>query len=80
VRNLGGLTIQVDNADKILSDLTQFITSKLGGLTIQVDNADKILSDLTQFITSKGRKIKSISVRKPTLEDVFIKLTGREIR
>ncbi len=52
----------------------------LGGLALQVENADQILPDLTQFIGSKGGKIKNISVRKPTLEDVFIKLTGREIR
>jgi ABC-2 type transport system ATP-binding protein len=52
----------------------------LGGLSLQVDNADESLSNLTQFIRLKGGKIKNISVRKPTLEEVFIKLTGREIR
>lgn len=77
----GGDIIKIDvegaNIEEEISKLDY--VRNLGGLTLQVDNADEVLSDLTQFIASKG-KIKNISVRKPTLEDVFIKLTGREIR
>ncbi len=35
---------------------------------------------LPAFIRSFGPTLTSISVRRPTLEDVFIDLTGHEIR
>ena len=49
-------------------------------LSIQVESADRSLIEISQYIIGKGGKIRTVSVRKPTLEDVFIKLTGRTIR
>jgi ABC-type multidrug transport system ATPase subunit len=49
-------------------------------LSIQVESADRSLIEISQYIIGKGGKIRAVSVRKPTLEDVFIKLTGRMIR
>ena len=46
-------------------------------LTFEVSNGEKFLPI---FIKEFGVKIISISLRRPTLEDVFLKLTGREIR
>ncbi|MCK4863087.1 MAG: ATP-binding cassette domain-containing protein [Dehalococcoidales bacterium] len=46
-------------------------------LTFKVDNGEEFLP---VFIKESGIKIASISLRRPTLEDVFLKLTGREIR
>jgi ABC-2 type transport system ATP-binding protein len=46
-------------------------------LTFNVDNGEEFLP---VFIREFGVKIGSISLRRPTLEDVFLKLTGREIR
>jgi ABC-2 type transport system ATP-binding protein len=46
-------------------------------LTFEVSNGEKFLPT---FIREFGTKIISISLRRPTLEDVFLKLTGREIR
>jgi ABC-2 type transport system ATP-binding protein len=46
-------------------------------LTFNVDNGEEFLP---VFIKESGLKITSISLRRPTLEDVFLKLTGREIR
>ena len=46
-------------------------------LTFEVSNGEKFLPI---FIKEFGIKIISISLRRPTLEDVFLKLTGREIR
>jgi ABC-type uncharacterized transport system ATPase subunit len=48
-------------------------------LSIQVESADRSLIEISQYIIGKGG-IRTVSVRKPTLEDVFIKLTGRMIR
>jgi ABC-2 type transport system ATP-binding protein len=46
-------------------------------LTFPVDNGEEFLP---VFIKESGIKVVSISLRHPTLEDVFLKLTGREIR
>ena len=46
-------------------------------LTFTVSNGEEFLP---VFIKESGIKITSISLRRPTLEDVFLKLTGREIR
>jgi ABC-2 type transport system ATP-binding protein len=46
-------------------------------LTFSVENGEEFLP---AFIKDFGVNIASISLRHPTLEDVFLKLTGREIR
>ena len=48
-----------------------------GELTFEVANGEKFLPT---FAKEFGTRIISISLRRPTLEDVFLKLTGREIR
>jgi len=49
-----------------------------GYLTVHVENADKNLFQLMKSICDE--KIGSMTVRKPSLEDVFLKHTGRTIR
>lgn len=46
-------------------------------LVFDVDNGEEFLPG---FINESGIKITSISVRHPTLEDVFLEITGHEIR
>jgi ABC-2 type transport system ATP-binding protein len=46
-------------------------------LTFEVVNGEEFLPTFTKEF---GTRIISISLRRPTLEDVFLKLTGREIR
>jgi len=47
------------------------------GLTFEIDNGEEFIPT---FIKGFGTKILSISLRRPSLDDVFLKLTGREIR
>jgi ABC-2 type transport system ATP-binding protein len=47
------------------------------GLTFEVANGEEFIPG---FIKEFGIKILSISLRRPTLDDVFLKLTGRELR
>ena len=47
------------------------------GLTFEVTNGEEFLP---AFIKEFGTKILSVSLRRPSLDDVFLKLTGREIR
>ncbi len=48
-----------------------------GGLTFAVDNGEEFLPD---FIKELGTRILSVNLRRPSLDDAFLKLTGREIR
>jgi len=47
------------------------------GLTFEVTNGEAFIPD---FIRDFNTRILSISLRRPTLDDVFLKLTGRDLR
>jgi len=47
------------------------------GLTLEVANGEEFLP---AFIKELGTEILSVNLRRPSLDDVFLKLTGREIR
>lgn len=44
-----------------------------------VDDAEKRLEKMIKLLLSKNYHIKSINIREPSLEDVFLKLTGVEL-
>ncbi|MEK6758346.1 MAG: ATP-binding cassette domain-containing protein [Deltaproteobacteria bacterium] len=48
-----------------------------GGLALTVESGDKFIPRLFEGL---GQSIVSVNLKKPSLEDVFINLTGREIR
>jgi ABC-2 type transport system ATP-binding protein len=50
------------------------------GLRLLSPTSDAILGQVVSLITSKKVRIDSLNVVQPTLEDVFIKLTGRTLR
>lgn len=47
------------------------------GLTIEVENGEEFIP---KFVSNLRTEIISLNLRRPTLNDVFLKLTGREIR
>jgi ABC-2 type transport system ATP-binding protein len=47
---------------------------------IEVKEGDQFVPELVTLLAANGVQATSISVRQPTLEDVFIKHTGRDIR
>ncbi len=49
-------------------------------LTLGVEKGDEKIPLIIEIAQKKDIKIKSISVRKPTLDDVFLAYTGRNIR
>jgi len=49
-------------------------------LTFGVEKGDEKIPIIIEIAQKEGIKIKSISVRKPTLDDVFLSFTGRTIR
>jgi ABC-2 type transport system ATP-binding protein len=49
-------------------------------LTLGVEKGEEKIPVIIEIAQSLGIKIKSISVRKPTLDDVFLSFTGRTLR
>ncbi|MFH1820902.1 MAG: ATP-binding cassette domain-containing protein [Methanobacteriota archaeon] len=49
-------------------------------LQLQVVNGGKAIPKIIDIIKSKGGQVQEVSLKRPSLEDVFIKYTGRKIR
>jgi ABC-2 type transport system ATP-binding protein len=47
------------------------------GIHLEIENSEEFIPE---FITSFSTRINAINLRRPTLDDVFLKLTGHEIR
>lgn len=51
-----------------------------GRLLLEVQGADRFVPRLLGELAANGLSVETLNVRRPTLEDVFLKLTGRTIR
>jgi ABC-2 type transport system ATP-binding protein len=51
-----------------------------GRLVLTVDSPERALSEIFRQATAGGIAIKSVNIHQPTLNDVFLKFTGRELR
>ena len=51
-----------------------------GAVSIRVEQGEKRILDLMDVARSKGLEILSVTMHKPTLDDVFLHFTGRNIR
>jgi ABC-2 type transport system ATP-binding protein len=49
-------------------------------LTVKTANPAKTIADLLKWIDSEGLQLTDIHLKRPTLEDVFIELTGKRLR
>jgi len=49
-------------------------------ITLYGENADMLIADIIAKLTSNGGRIESVDVKKPNLEAVFLKLTGKALR
>lgn len=85
-KTIGGDMITVkspDYSDKLsgLKDpWIENIEKYEGFFTIALENAEEHLTEIIETLIRSGIKINSVSVHKPTLEDVFLHYTGRKIR
>ena len=50
------------------------------GLTLYSSKPARTLPDLLRWVDSSGVELEDIQLKKPTLEDVFIELTGKRLR
>ncbi len=51
-----------------------------GQVTISLKNAEQHVSTIVTLLNRNNIVIESISIHKPTLEDVFLSFTGKTIR
>jgi len=51
-----------------------------GGLELHVRDADRLLARVVAAAESGGFEVADLSVAEPSLETVFINLTGRDLR
>jgi len=84
---LGGdlISIETENNDKLLlllagADWTGKPKIHDGQVSITVTEGESKIPELIRLTEGAGINIKSVTLKKPTLEDVFIHHTGRTIR
>lgn len=70
------------DANKTLEDVAESVTPSEDGLrlTVHVSDPDSAVPELVTKLHLAGAAVRSLRVRKPTLEDVFLKLTGRRLK
>jgi ABC-2 type transport system ATP-binding protein len=56
------------------------VTAVDGGLRITVDNGESQALPLMRALDAAGIKVGALSIRHPSLDDVFLTLTGRSLR
>ena len=79
------ITLSCSSMNKLIDRLTKESwikkTKKYDSfLTLGVEKGEEKIPIIIEIAQTLDIKIKSISVRKPTLDDVFLSFTGRTIR
>jgi ABC-2 type transport system ATP-binding protein len=76
------LELNTPNAASIFENL-DFVTDVQehnGFVTLKMERADLRIPTIMEHARESGLEIKSVNMRKPSLEDVFLHFTGRRIR
>jgi len=82
-RHVGGDVLTVRTSDDVKAEkeigerYNLRVRRDKNGLTIEVENGEEFIP---KFVSNLRTEIISLNLRRPTLNDVFLKLTGREIR
>ena len=86
-RQIGGdvVTIETSDNDRMFARIRALPAVKEaeireGVISIKIDQADRHIAELVTVCSDDGVSVSSLSVHKPTLEDVFLHFTGRTIR
>ena len=85
--NLRGDVIQVtvkseNDVEKVMA-FPESVDSKLtepNTVRLKVSNSDEELPKLISYINANSIQITKLSVQKPSLDDVFLEITGKDIR
>ena len=81
-KQIGGELISIKTEDEFYPEQPWIkgVNKHDGYINLTVEEADQKLSSLMKLAQEKGITIDSITIHKPTLEDVFIHFTGKTIR
>jgi ABC-2 type transport system ATP-binding protein len=79
------ITIISSQSEKLVARLTelrfaQHMDSSKDSIRLTVPNAEKLVPKLIKIATDIGVEVSSVSIHRPTLNDVFLHYTGRDIR
>jgi ABC-2 type transport system ATP-binding protein len=79
------ITITTPHQEKLAGKLTELkftpqIDSSRGTIRLTVSNAEKLIPKLIKIASEIGAEVSSVSIHRPTLNDVFLHYTGRDIR
>jgi len=81
-KRIGGEVISIKTEDEFYPEQPWIKSVKKhnGYINLTVEEADQTLSLLMKIAHERGIAIDSITIHKPTLEDVFLHFTGKTIR
>jgi ABC-2 type transport system ATP-binding protein len=51
-----------------------------GGMQLYVERGEEVLPDVLRLLDQTGASVRTVTLARPTLEDVFLRLTGRSLR
>ncbi len=58
----------------------QAVSTGSGRVNLLVDDGGHRIPEIVQIVTEAGDSLESVELHKPTLDDVFLSVTGRDIR
>jgi len=79
VKSLPGEYAKIEQAAKAVRGITN-ITATEHGVVIESENIASKVGEITRLFVKNREKIIEFSVSKPSLEDVFLKLTGAQLK
>ncbi|MGD0979382.1 MAG: ATP-binding cassette domain-containing protein [Candidatus Bathyarchaeia archaeon] len=69
------------NAETLLTKIRpESIQTKNNLVYLYTQNGERVMPDLLRFLDAKNLEVQSIMSSKPSLDDVFLKYTGRSLR
>ncbi len=82
LRSLSGVTKVDEDLPENAAEGSADAESDSGMMSYRVyaDSANTLIGAVAQAVISAGAEVRDISVKQPTLEEVFIFLTGRQLR
>ncbi len=73
-------TTDVQAAEQLLRAEGLAVRHIAEGLAVEADDGPAKIPELVALLERSGHAVQAVNLRRPSLEDVFIKLTGRDIR
>ncbi len=69
----------LEEVERVLREMGLEVTRTGDGLAVETGNPEERVPRLTAYLSSRGLRPERIEIRSPTLEDVFLNLTGRPL-